>query len=380
MEKHHGKLGKMNFENLFHGIFKNKTVFVTGHTGFQGSWLVLWLKLLGAKVIGYSIGIPTQPSMFETLELDNDIVHIIGDVRDIEKLKTSINENNPQIVFHLAAQSLVRMSYEMPVDTFHTNIMGTVNLLESIRHVGGVDVCVIMTSDKCYETPKDNHACKEDDKMGGFDPYSSSKGAAELVTTSYRRAFFNNENTKNTNISTTRAGNVIGGGDWAKDRIVPDSIRALVENKKISVRNPQSIRPWQHVLEPLSGILCLASEMYLEPGKYSEAWNFGPDLFSDITVKELVDQIIDEWGRGSIEYSNPMQSVYESKSLRLDSTKASNLLDWHTVYSTKETISETISWYRTFAYDKDNIKEITKSQMENYIKKAKESNLSWAKF
>ena len=371
----------MNYENLFQGIFKNKTVFVTGHTGFQGSWLVLWLKLLGAKVIGYSLDIPTQPSMFEALELDKDIVHIIGDVRDMDKLYTSINENKPQIVFHLAAQSLVRMSYEKPVDTFHTNIMGTVNLLESIRHVNGIDVCVIMTSDKCYESPKDNHACKEDDKMGGLDPYSSSKGAAELITASYRNAFFNSENTKNTNIATTRVGNVIGGGDWAKDRIVPDSIRALVENKKISVRNPHSIRPWQHVFEPLSGILWLASKMYLEPGKYSEAWNFGPDLLrKDITVKELVDQIIDEWNGGSYEYSNVKLSAYESKSLRLDSTKASNLLGWHTLYSTREMISETISWYRRFTYDKDNIKEITKSQIENYIKKAKESNLSWTKF
>ena len=240
----------MSSEYLFNGIFKNKTVFVTGHTGFIGSWLVLWLQSLGAKVIGYSLESPTKPSLFEALSLENEIIHIIGDIQDKQNLFDHIEKYKPEIVIHLAAQSLVRASYEDPSETFRTNVLGTVNILDSIRKLDCVKACVIMTSDKCYQNLNGNHFHKETDPLGGNDPYSASKGAAEIITNSFRNSFFNTEKNhdKNTGIASVRAGNVIGGGDWARDRIIPDCITALITDKKIRVRNPLSVRPWQFVL------------------------------------------------------------------------------------------------------------------------------------
>ena len=380
--KPHGKLGDMVFRNLFHNVFKNKTVFVTGHTGFQGSWLCLWLKVLGARVIGYSLEPPTEPSLFEILQLEKDVDHIIGDIRNEKKLLNAIAEHKPKFIFHLAAQSLVRQSYEKPIETFQTNILGTANVLESLFHVDSVNVCVIMTSDKCYENKSKNHICVEGDPMGGHDPYSASKGATELVTSSYRNSFFNKNNQKynRVSIATVRAGNVIGGGDWAKDRIIPDCIRNLTTNKTIYVRDPPSIRPWQFVLEPLSGILLLAMKMLQEPHKFSEPWNFGPINFTNkVNVEQIVELVIKEWNSGKwIDASGNFDARYESASLILDPSKAFNLLKWKTIYSLDETIHETILWYKKYFENKIEIKEYSIQQIKNYCKKAQEMNMVWA--
>lgn len=369
---------KLEMEKIFNGFYKNKTILITGNTGFQGSWLTLWLKLLGAKIIGYSINVPTEPSMFELLKLEFKIKHINGDIKNLEKIKSVMNKYNPDVVFHFAAQSLVGSSYDNPIETFHTNILGTANILESIRDVKSTKVCVVMTSDKCYETPFDGHPCKEDDKMGGIDPYSASKGGAEIVTSSYRRSFFtaNNE----CGIVSTRVGNVIGGGDWAKDRLIPDCVRSLIGGKQIILRNPQSIRPWQHVLEPLAGILWLTSKMNNDPKNYSGGWNFGPDLQSkDIPVNEVVKQILYEWDGRKFEYIHTKSILNETKELRLDSTKAFDDLKWNTILSVNDAISKTINWYKEFYKNSDNIEKFTIEQIENYVNHASQKNLQWTK-
>ena len=371
----------MILKDLFGGVFQNKKIFVTGHTGFQGSWLTLWLKSLGAKVTGYSLLPPTKPSLFEILQLKQDINHIVGDVRDHSFLQKCLIKHKPDIVFHLAAQPLVRLSYEKPVDTFHTNIMGTVNLLEAIRNTQSVKAGIIITSDKCYENKEWDFAYRENDPLGGFDPYSASKGATEIVTSSYSRSFFHSNNKKRKiGIATVRAGNIIGGGDWAQDRIVPDCIRSIYSGKQILIRNPKSIRPWQHVLEPISGMLLLASKLWDNPHSYNESWNFGPNLSTNVTVKELVIQIIKElkqkpnWKDVS---KNTKNAVHEANFLRLDSTKANNLLGWRQTYDNKETISETTSWYQNYI-KKTEMKKFTLLQIRKYVEKAKHMNAAWA--
>ena len=372
----------MSLEYLFNGIFKNKTVFVTGHTGFIGSWLVLWLQSLGAKVIGYSLEPPTKPSLFETLSLENEITHIIGDIQDKQNLSDNIEKHKPEIVIHLAAQSLVRASYEDPSKTFQTNILGAVNILDSIRKLDYVKACVIMTSDKCYQNLNSNHFHKETDPLGGNDPYSASKGAAEIITNSFRNSFFNTEKNhdKNTGIASVRAGNVIGGGDWARDRIIPDCITALTTDKKIRVRNSSSIRPWQFVLEPISGILWLSSKLYTNPKTYSTAWNFGPNQTNKITVEKIVQNIIKIWNRGDwvdVSKESKDQSI-ESVSLLLDSTKALNSLEWKTIYSLETAINETISWYKSYYNNHVSMRELSINQIEQYSKKANQMNIAWA--
>ena len=367
-------------KDLFEGVFQNKKIFVTGHTGFQGSWLILWLKSLGAKVTGYSLSPPTKPSLFEILQLKQDINHILGDVRDHSFLQKCLIKHKPDIVFHLAAQPLVRLSYEKPVDTFHTNIMGTVNLLEAIRNTQSVKAGIIITSDKCYENKEWTFAYRENDPLGGFDPYSASKGATEIITSSYSRSFFHSDNKKrNVGIATVRAGNVIGGGDWAQDRIVPDCIRSINSGKLIQIRNPKSIRPWQYVLEPISGMLLLASKLWKNPYSYNESWNFGPNLSTNVTVKELVIQIIKEFeqkAKWKDVSKNTKNAAHEANFLRLDSTKANNLLGWRQTYSIKETISETASWYKNYVKKREMIK-FTVSQIEKYVEKAKYMNADW---
>jgi len=371
----HGKFGKLSSKNLFKGIYEGKTVLVTGHTGFIGSWLTLWLQSLGAKVVGYSLEPPTKPSLFETLGLENEITHIIGDIQDKQNLSDSIEKYKPEIVIHLAAQPLVRVSYEDPVETFRTNILGTVNILDSIRKSDYVKACVVMTSDKCYQNIGANHFHKETDPLGGSDPYSASKGAAEIITNSFRNSFFNEES-----IATVRAGNVIGGGDWAKDRIIPDCIRALTTDKQIMVRNPSSIRPWQFVLEPISGILWLGSKLYTNPKTYSEAWNFGPNQMNKITVEKIVQNIIKIWNKGDwidVSKESKDQSI-ESPSLLLDSTNALNSLEWKTIYSFETAINETISWYKSYYNNSASMRELSINQIEQYSKKANQMNITWA--
>ncbi len=376
----HGKFGKLSSKSMFKGIYKDRTVLVTGHTGFIGSWLVLWLQSLGAKVVGYSLEPSTKPSLFETLGLENEITHIIGNVQDNQNLSDNIEKYKPEIVIHLAAQPLVRVSYEDPVETFRTNILGTVNILDSIRKSGSVSSCVVMTSDKCYQNLDADRFHKETDPLGGSDPYSASKGAAEIITNSFRNSFFNKSN-----IATVRAGNVIGGGDWAKDRIVPDCIRALTTNKKIMVRNPSSIRPWQFVLEPISGILWLGSKLYTKPEKYSEAWNLGPNQTSNISVEKVVQNIIRIWDKDGSEKGSWLDTSKESKnqpnesiSLLLDSTKALTSLEWKTIYSFETAINQTISWYKSYYNNDTSMKELSIHQIEQYSKTADQMNITWA--
>jgi len=365
---------------MFNDIFKNQTVLVTGHTGFQGSWTILWLKQLGANVVGYSLPAPTTPSMFCDLNLEDEITHIVNDIKDFSNLQESINKYKPDFVFHLAAQPIVRTSYDKPVETFQTNIMGTVNLLESIRNVSSVKAAIVMTSDKCYQIREGVNAYRENDSMGGYDPYSASKGATELVTQSYRNSFFMQSKNKNSSIpiATIRAGNVIGGGDWAKYRIVSDCMRSLYANKPIILRNPDAVRPWQHVLEVISGMLWLAASL-TKKSKLEGAWNFGPILSNKkITVRDIASKIISEWGSGNFICKKPNNDFYETNILQLDSSKAISQLEWKPVYTLDKAISETVSWYKNYKNNPTEIKNFTISQILNYSKKAKLLNIPWA--
>ena len=361
---------------MFGNFFKDKKILVTGHTGFQGSWLTLWLKLLGANVIGYSLPPPTKPSLFESLEIENDIIHITADIRNLDDLKRVVSSNEPDLIFHLAAQSLVRESYEKPVETFSTNILGTVNVLDCIRNSTTVKGCIVYTSDKSYENIGTKRVYTENDRLGGNDPYSASKAASEIVTTAYRNSFFGKVSSPH--IATIRAGNVIGGGDWSKDRLIPDFVRAVINKQKISVRNPEHTRPWQFVLEPLSGILWLAVKM-IEESKFSEAWNFGPPLDREqFTVKMMLKAISAEWGIDeSIIEENTDKELHEDKFLNIDSSKAENFLGLKSVYNLQEAIAETVSWYKHFTEQENEIKNFSIEQIKNYTNHAKQLNLSW---
>ena len=361
----HGKFGKLSSKNLFKGIYEGKTVLVTGHTGFIGSWLTLWLQSLGAKVVGYSLEPPTKPSLFETLSLENEITHIIGDIQDKQNLSDNIEKHKPEIVIHLAAQPLVRVSYEDPVETFRTNILGTVNILDSIRKLDYVKACVVMTSDKCYENRELGRAFKEYDPMGGNDPYSASKGAAELVTTAYRNSFFKNNKI---GIASVRAGNVIGGGDWSTDRLIPDCFRSLYQNKTVSIRNPNAVRPWQFVLEPIFGMLSLALHLRKNPTQFSEPWNFGPASNKKLIVEEIVKKIIQQWGKGKYKKNSTKKDkkYHEATTLRINSKKAKKLLNWNSVYTNNESIFETVEWYKQY-YGKNDMKEFSINQIQKYM-------------
>jgi CDP-glucose 4,6-dehydratase len=336
-------------------IYKGKTVLITGHTGFKGSWLSIWLKALQANVIGYSLEPTTKPSLFEETNLEEKVTSIIADIRDENTLHETIEQYRPEFIFHLAAQAIVRTSYKRPKETYETNIMGLVNLFEVIRKVKSVRVLINVTSDKCYENKEWIWGYRENDPMGGYDPYSSSKGCAELITSAYRNSYFNQKNyhVHKTAISSVRAGNVIGGGDWAKDRIVPDCVRAIIDEIPIEIRNPFAIRPWQYVLEPLSGYLWLGVCLYHFGDKYSSAWNFAPKIDESIPVKTLGETIVSRWGDGKIIYSDDSENQpHESTYLRLDCSKANRLLKWYGIYTSREAINETVDWYKDFYIQK----------------------------
>lgn len=371
-------------KSLFSGIFSGKTVLITGHTGFKGAWLSLWLKLLGAKVVGYSLQPPTQPSLFSELGLCDSICHVIGDIRDLENLQKVFAQNRPEIVFHMAAQPLVRLSYEQPIETYSTNIMGTVNLLEAVRQTSSVRACVCVTSDKCYENKEWPYAYRENDQMGGHDPYSASKGCAELVTASFRRSFFPPEKflRHQVSLATARAGNVIGGGDWALDRIFPDAVRALSSHEAVPVRNPFAIRPWQHVLEPLSGYLWLAAKLSEAGPDYADAWNFGPLATGAVNVKSIVEKIVDVWGSGSINDLSAGQknAPHEANFLKLDCSKAMGQLGWQPVFSVDDAVEFSTSWYKHFyCSEKFSARQYSESQIESYSERARQLGVSWAK-
>lgn len=363
---------------MFNNIYKNKKVLVTGHTGFKGSWLTTWLLNLGANVAGYSIGVPTTPSHFEELGLENKINHFLGDIRDYDYFLKVCKEFEPEFIFHLAAQPLVRESYENPRETFDVNMVGTLNVLEAIRQLRDVvKVGVIITSDKCYDNVEWVYGYREDDRLGGEDPYSGSKGAAELIVKSYMHSFFKQGFP---NICTTRAGNVIGGGDWAKDRIVPDIVRSWSENIPVEIRSPYSTRPWQHVLEPLSGYLCIGAELYEENSKHKNlAYNFGPDAKVNKNVGELIDEMKLLWV-DSPGWINKFvdDGKKEANLLKLSCDRANIQLKWFPVLEFKETIDFTMSWYTNFYMKKNQVFEFTDSQINLYTLKAKERGIQWA--
>lgn len=365
-------------DKQFKKIYQNKTVLVTGHTGFKGSWLSLWLLELGAKVVGYSLEPVTEPNLFKTLNLENKITHIIGDVRDQRHLDSVLEKYNPEFVFHLAAQSLVRVSYKEPKFTYETNIMGTVNVLEAIKKVDSVRVCIVVTSDKCYENKEINYSYKETDPMGGYDPYSSSKGCVELIVHAYQRSFFNPDDYENHKVvlSSVRSGNVIGGGDWSQDRLIPDCIKALNEEEYIAIRNPKATRPWQYVLEPLFGYLSLGQLMWEDVKAYSGSWNFGPEENDILQVEDMVKLIVKFWGKGRYRIIEDSK-LHEAKLLNLDINKALNFLKWRPVLNVDKALEKTIAWYKEYSkLDKaksiGNMYEYTLNQIREYIKNKQE--------
>lgn len=365
--------------NKLREFYKGKKVLVTGHTGFKGSWLSIWLLELGADVIGYSSGIPTDPSNFKACRLKNRVKHIEEDITDIETLRSVFKGYSPQVVFHLAAQPIVRLSYEKPQETFLTNIAGTVNVLECLREFDSVKSAVIITSDKCYKNREWIWGYREDDEMGGNDPYSASKGAAELVFHSYCESFFK-YGKGICKVASARAGNVIGGGDWAADRIIPDCVRAFSQGKTLSIRNHMATRPWQHVLESLSGYLWLASQLTGNETINCEPFNFGPDQKVVESVKELIRVFTKHFGLVDYKYQKDIKGVKESLSLRLSCDKALKSLKWHSVLSFEKTVKMTADWYKHFYGNKNvDMFPFTKKQIQEYVSDAQKEGLEWAK-
>lgn len=350
----------------FNDVYKDKTVLVTGHTGFKGSWLSIWLNELGANVIGYSLDPYTERDNFVLSKIGEKIVDIRGDIRDKSKLEEVFSSYQPEFVFHLAAQPLVRLSYENPVETYETNVMGTINVLEAIRKTKATKVGIMITTDKCYDNKEQLWGYRESDSMGGYDPYSSSKGAAEIAINSWRLSFFNPEEYEKhgKSIASVRAGNVIGGGDWAKDRIIPDCIKAIEAGIPIEIRSPQSVRPWEHVLEPLSGYLMLGEKMYNNPVKYSEAWNFGPELSSIIHVWSIAQSVIIKFEAGELKDVSDPNAVHEARLLALDISKARFKLGWVPTLTIDETIKYTVDWYKN--YTNTDVYELCIKQIEEF--------------
>ena len=331
-------------------FYKNKRILITGHTGFKGSWLAIWLHKLGAQVIGFAQEPYFEKDNFVLSKIGEKITDLRGDICNINQIQAAFEKFQPEIVFHLAAQSLVRKSYKCAVETYNTNVMGSINLMEGFRLCPTAKVAVMITSDKCYENKEQLTPYKEDDAMGGYDPYSSSKGAAEIAISSWRRSFMNPKDysTHGKSIASARAGNVIGGGDWTKDRIIPDCIRAIEANKAIEIRNPNAIRPWQHVLEPLSGYLLLAQKMWENPTTFCEGWNFGPLQNSIANVWEIATNIICNYGSGKLEKTPLSDNMHEAQLLTLDIQKAQSRLGWNPRLTLKENVEFTIEWYKKY--------------------------------
>jgi CDP-glucose 4,6-dehydratase len=348
---------------MVESFWKNKKVFLTGHTGFKGSWMSLWLLSVGAKLTGYSLGLPTTPSLFDELKISSDMNSIFGDVGNFEKLKNSVIEAKPDIIIHMAAQPLVRYSYAHPIETYMTNVMGTVHLLEAARLASGVKAIVNVTSDKCYENQEREAGYQEHEPMGGYDPYSNSKGCSELVTSAYRRSFFNSENIS---LASGRAGNVIGGGDWALDRLVPDIIRSVEDKRTLTIRNPHSTRPWQHVLEPVGGYLVLAEKLYQQGSAFAEGFNFGPSSNDHASVETVISKMNKHWDN-KIKYEVVAldKNPHEAKLLSLDCTKAEKKLGWKPKWHLDQALAATIDWTEARANNKS-VRETTLQQIKAY--------------
>lgn len=346
-------------------FWNKKKVLITGHTGFKGSWLSLWLNLYGANITGYSLEPPSDPNLFTSAQVNNALTSIHGDIRDADKLMSVFNEVKPEIVFHLAAQPIVRLSYTDPLETYSTNVMGTANLLEAARHTNSVRSIICVTSDKCYENNNRVWGYREIDPMGGHDPYSSSKGCSELVAASYRNSYFNPENYEehNVGIATVRAGNVIGGGDWASDRLITDIVTAFLNNNEVKIRSPHAIRPWQHVLEPLRGYIMLAEKLFEAGAAYSQAWNFGPDSRDAKPVKYLAETMAGLWGDDALwNQDNNKTHPHEAHYLKVDSSKAHNKLNWYPALDLDTSLKWVVDWYKEFA-----VTESMRGYSENQI-------------
>ncbi len=353
-------------------FYKNKKIIITGHTGFKGAWLTQILLNFKANIVGISLPPEKSPNLFEVLKLKNNIKNYFVDIRDYEKLKDVFLKEKPEIVFHLAAQAIVRDSYDDPLNTISTNVLGTANVLQVIKEVGGVKSVVIITTDKVYENKEWHYAYRENDALGGYDPYSASKAAADIISNSYIQSFFNlkDYNIKhNSLIAIARAGNVIGGGDWARYRLIPDIVRSIYDkNEKIEIRNPQSIRPWQHVLEPLSGYLMLGKGLYEGKTCLSGAYNFGPNNESFVTVEKLLNHAIKILGKGVYEINPDKSNKHESSLLKLDINKADILLNWRPKLCLKENLELTFNWYKSYYKKSGDIVKITNQQINNYFK------------
>ncbi len=348
-------------------FYNNKRVFITGHTGFKGSWLSIWLMKMGADVTGYSLEPPTTPSMFEICGIADKMHSIIGDIRDREALEKALCSTMPEIVFHLAAQPIVRLSYDRPVETYETNVMGTVHLLDAIRRCPSVRAVVVVTSDKCYENIESIWGYRETDRLGGYDPYSNSKACQELVTSAYINSFFNTAEYSKHGVAaaTVRAGNVIGGGDFAQDRLVPDIIKSIINGEKLVIRNPHAVRPWQHVMEPLCGYMTLARKLYLEGPAYSGPWNFGPDAESIKPVEWIVERLLKFFDRDCGYVSDAKNNPHEANCLKLDSSKAKQLLGFSPVFDLEEALQKTAYW-TTALLNKKNMLQVTIEQIDEY--------------
>lgn len=356
--------------DLFDNFYQGKRVLVTGHTGFKGSWLSIWLHELGAEVVGVGLDPYSEKDNFVLSGIGSKIkADIRADIRDADRMKEIFSEYKPEIVFHLAAQPLVRLSYDIPVETYQTNVMGTINVLEAIRATDSVKVGVMITTDKCYENKEQIWGYRENEPMGGYDPYSSSKGAAEIAIASWRRSFFNPEQyeKQGKSIASVRAGNVIGGGDWALDRIIPDCIRALESGLPIDIRSPKAIRPWQHVLEPLGGYMLLAKKMWNSPTEYCEGWNFGPRAESISTVWEVASKVVENYGTGSLRDLSDPNALHEARLLMLDISKAKFRLGWEPKMNIDQTVAMTVDWYKN--YKEEDPYNLALRQIQEYSEK-----------
>lgn len=356
---------------MWQNTYKGKRVLVTGHTGFKGSWLTLWLKEMGAVICGYALPPNTTPSLFKVAHIQENIIHNEGNILNRAHLCKVFTDFQPEIVFHLAAQPLVRLSYAEPLLTYETNVIGTLNVLEAARHCKSVKAFVNITTDKCYENKEIVHSYREDEPMGGYDMYSSSKGCVEILSSSYRRSFLQENGTFA--MATARAGNVIGGGDWAVDRLIPDCIRSIEAEKEIVIRCPQATRPWQHVLEPLSGYLLLGHLLYTQGKKYAESFNLGPQTSSVLTVEDVTKQVIAEYGKGTLKIFRK-DNLHEANLLMLDITKAQKVLGWAPTYTVQEAIQKTVEWYKKFYAANTDMRAYTVQQINDY-----RASIQWKK-
>jgi CDP-glucose 4,6-dehydratase len=344
-------------------FYRGRRVLLTGHTGFKGAWLASWLESLGAEVCGYALPPATQPNLFETIALDRRIRSELGDIRDGAALRAAFREHRPELVFHLAAQALVSVSYQQPLETFSTNVAGTASVLDACLESDSVRAVVVVSSDKCYENQGWDRGYREEDPVGGYDPYSASKGCTELVASSYRRSFFA---AAKRGLATARAGNVIGGGDWTAGRLVPDCLLALSRGEPVALRHPESVRPWQHVLEPLSGYLSLGLRLDRDPAAYAQAWNFGPAPEDARPVREVVDLCYRAWGAQPFWRLEPGRHPHEASILRLDCSKAQSKLDWRPRWRLPEALTHTVDWHKAFLARGD-VVGLMRQQMQRHV-------------